>query len=350
MTTNPRNTKDVVDEAREQRLRAEVEAEMRERLTSDDACEAAAKLWNPDWEETAEKHRLREIQEERASIEAALHVAALTQQEEKPRCEGLLCECGHKRAHAWEPGESCPPTRVTPQSEKPDEDWPEEVYARFKKFPEKPWRLTGGPELVASQLAFYRTRDDVEVRRYIPAPTTGDTESWKIGDQEFDPRYDFFFCPSHGLIVPRCFSDEWTTDEGCPCALWNEESCDEPLTPVYLDNLVPAQEPQVQPDGGERLTEYERERLRCIAALDRLGAPIGESNAAWLVALADHQPSHKETGGETGRCRECGGTGQRLACDCDFDGEVHAATCNSNMACRGCGGSGSAETGGESDG
>ena len=32
MTTNPRNTKDVVDEAREQRLRAEVEAEMRERV------------------------------------------------------------------------------------------------------------------------------------------------------------------------------------------------------------------------------------------------------------------------------------------------------------------------------
>ena len=164
------------------------------------------------------------------------------------------------------------------------------------------------------------------------------TKSWKIGDQEFHPRYDFFFCPSHGLIVPRCFSDEWTTDEGCPCALWNEESCDEPLTPVYLDNLVPAanQVPQVQPDGGEREALRQKLLSRGTAeaicqevsglspgihedvedvrrALARILPPAPTVTAvpdagcavvgppgltSWSLEPPPDQPSHKETGGE----------------------------------------------------
>ena len=41
-----------------------------------------------------------------------------------------MCECGEKRSHAWEPGESCSPERVVPQ---PDYKLPEGVE-RFEWF------------------------------------------------------------------------------------------------------------------------------------------------------------------------------------------------------------------------
>lgn len=46
-----------------------------EALTSDEACEKAARLWNPRWDETSEADRRREIQEERQSVQAALQYA-----------------------------------------------------------------------------------------------------------------------------------------------------------------------------------------------------------------------------------------------------------------------------------
>lgn len=62
----------------------------------------------------------------------------------------------------------------------------------------------------------------------------------KLGDQEFDLRYDFFLCPSHGLIVPSCFDSEWDTDHGCPVPNYHEEPCDEPLVAVFLNKLFDA--------------------------------------------------------------------------------------------------------------
>jgi len=59
-----------------------------------------------------------------------------------------------------------------------------------------------------------------------------------IGDQTFDLRLDFFMCPWHGLFVPFRFDEDWTTDEGCPVLMSDEQCCGLPLTPVFLDGLA----------------------------------------------------------------------------------------------------------------
>lgn len=119
---------------------------------------------------------------------------------------------------------------------------------------------------------------------------------WKFGDQEFDPRFDFFLCPTHGLIVPHRFSADWDSDCGCPVPTYDEESCDERLTAVFLDNLVPE----------ARLREVEAERDAAIKEADRL--------------KADHQGGRGELEKFRERKDDCGvcgvpGTNRREVCE-----------------------------------
>lgn len=67
--------------------------------------------------------------------------------------------------------------------------------------------------------------------------TEPDGRKLVLGDQKFDLALDFFLCPSHGLIVPSKFDEEWNTERGCPVPTYHEERCDEPLTAVFLNTL-----------------------------------------------------------------------------------------------------------------
>lgn len=93
-----------------------------------------------------------------------------------------------------------------------------------------------------------------------------------VGDQVFDLRLDFFLCPTHGLFVPSRFSEEWTTDEGCPVLVSDfEETCGEHLTAAFLDTLgAPLSSEQREllvlliddyPDGTPVLTDRQVEAL-----------------------------------------------------------------------------------------
>lgn len=59
-----------------------------------------------------------------------------------------------------------------------------------------------------------------------------------IGDDfEADLRLDFFFCPDHGIFIPSRFSEQWTTDEGCPVPggdSYGESTCEKTLRSVNL--------------------------------------------------------------------------------------------------------------------
>jgi len=56
-----------------------------------------------------------------------------------------------------------------------------------------------------------------------------------IGDDfEADLRLDFFFCPDHGIFIPSRFSMDWTTDEGCPALMSDEEQCGKTMRSVNL--------------------------------------------------------------------------------------------------------------------
>lgn len=102
----------------------------------------------------------------------------------------------------------------------------------------------------------------------------------KLGDQEFDLRFDFFLCPSHGLIVPSKFNTNWTTDEGCPVPTYKEEPCGEKLTAVFLDTTAEVPE---QPEGEmhrwvlvSELDDLETEVcVQCGAQRDKNG-PVAE--------------------------------------------------------------------------
>lgn len=57
-----------------------------------------------------------------------------------------------------------------------------------------------------------------------------------IAGEKFDLRLDFFICPKHGIITPLKFAPGWwTTDEGCPVPVSDDERCREGITPVLLD-------------------------------------------------------------------------------------------------------------------
>ncbi len=60
----------------------------------------------------------------------------------------------------------------------------------------------------------------------------------QVAEQQFDLDLDFFLCPVHGLFAPGRFDAEWTTEEGCPVLMPDEEDCDEALTPVFLGHLL----------------------------------------------------------------------------------------------------------------
>jgi hypothetical protein len=85
-------------------------------------------------------------------------------------------------------------------------------------------------------------------------PEEGKDRFMLLGDQRFDLRFDFFLCPTHGLIAPSRFDPDWTTDNGCPVPTYAEEPCGDHLTAVFLDSLLPA----LRKQGAEE----ERERLR----------------------------------------------------------------------------------------
>jgi hypothetical protein len=89
------------------------------------------------------------------------------------------------------------------------------------------------------------------------------------GGQTFDLRFDFFLCPTHGLLMPSRFSADWTTDDSCPVLDAAGETCDGWLTPVFLDSL----EPTFRAD--ERAKVLEEVRAELTLRADRLAATIG---------------------------------------------------------------------------
>lgn len=78
-----------------------------------------------------------------------------------------------------------------------------------------------------------------------------------LGEKRFDLRFDFFFCPNHGLIVPSEFDSEWNTDMGCPVPTYHEEPCDEQVQAVFLDSLFDATRKQERERLAERLEEVD---------------------------------------------------------------------------------------------
>lgn len=115
----------------------------------------------------------------------------------------------------------------------------------------------------------------------------------QVGDKTFNLRLDFFLCPNHGLIVPRCFYDDWDTEQGCPVPTYDEEPCEEPLTPVYLDHLTPrhesgngisliAAERQRQIDEENRTAEHDDQHIRNELAI-AASVYASPSNGSWKV-------------------------------------------------------------------
>ena len=60
--------------------------------------------------------------------------------------------------------------QAVPDPSEVGEDWPERCYARFEKWPDSPWEISGTDEQIASVRKLYAGQGDVELRRYIPAP------------------------------------------------------------------------------------------------------------------------------------------------------------------------------------
>ncbi|HYH54814.1 MAG TPA: hypothetical protein VD761_11860 [Solirubrobacterales bacterium] len=111
-----------------------------------------------------------------------------------------------------------------------------------------------------------------------------------LGDQRFDMRFDFFLCPNHGLIAPKRFDSEWSTDYGCPVPTYKEDPCDEHLTAVFLDSLVSALRNQGAEEAKQRMQTLERsiaevERERDAIKMDPSGERILAAKDSKILEL-----------------------------------------------------------------
>lgn len=59
-------------------------------------------------------------------------------------------------------------------------------------------------------------------------------QTLRVEGVDMDLKTDFWFCPRHGVFVPRLFGADFIDEEGCPVLMSDEEACGEPIKAINM--------------------------------------------------------------------------------------------------------------------
>lgn len=114
----------------------------------------------------------------------------------------------------------------------------------------------------------------------------------KIGELEMDLRLDFWFCPDHGVFIPRLFQYDWDSEQGCPVpggSSYGESTCGKDLRSV---NLADWDYPTVRIEINRGVYQVPRKATSGKALRDMAEIPEGED----LYGKGDPVPGRELAG------------------------------------------------------